>query len=257
MTTSYPRNCARCGKGKPPWFQYCGECYPIVQLEKLKPNTCDEQDCEEEIRDDHYLCWPHFEKLREGTISECPQCGEFKPSQFRLCRRCNAESNANAQERQQPAQPQEPARKTPATNTRRPYDQHDGADDQKAKDKRYWFNHQDNGICNYCGHRYLYDQLDMEHIIPKELGGPDHRRNMQLACRSCNQKKGTSTDIEFREINKRLIPLEERTPPRPPVEPSKLKSGTQGARYRQPEWADDSGGSRRSAPRRPFRRRST
>ena len=64
------------------------------------------------------------------------------------------------------------------SNNRRPYDHHDGEDDQKAKDKRYWFNRQDNEVCNYCGHRYRYDQLEMEHMIPKELGGPDHRRNM-------------------------------------------------------------------------------
>ena len=232
MTTSYPRNCARCGKGKPPWFQYCAECYAIVQIERLKPNVCDEQDCEEEIRDDHFLCRTHYDQFRERKISECPLCGEYKPSQYSLCRRCNAETGAAAQGRPQPPNRPEPPKSTASSNTRRPYDQHDGADDQKAKDKRFWFNRQDNGICNYCGHRYRYDQLEMEHMIPKELGGPDHRRNIQLTCQSCNRKKGTSTDIEFRELNKRLIPMEERTPPTTPVDPGKLRSGTRGNRYR-------------------------
>lgn len=98
-------------------------------------------------------------------------------------------------------------------------------------------NRQDNGVCNYCGHRYPYDQLEMEHMIPRELGGPDHRRNMQLACGACNRKKGTSTDIEFRQLNADLIPPDERTPPRRPVDPERLKSGTQGGRYREEQSA--------------------
>ena len=130
-------------------------------------------------------------------------------------------SRTESQQQSQKRQPdREPAQRQ-KSNTRRPYDHDDGEDDQKAKDKRYWFNRQDNGVCNYCGNRYHYDQLEMEHMIPKELGGPDHRRNMQLACKPCNEKKGTSTDIEFRQLNAKLIPLEERTPAARPVAPRK------------------------------------
>ena len=78
-------------------------------------------------------------------------------------------------------------------------------------------------------------------MIPKELGGPDHRRNMQLACKPCNEKKGTSTDIEFRQLNAGLIPPEERTPPVRPVAPESLKSGTQGQRYRGPNKSGEEG----------------
>ena len=258
MSSTYPRNCARCGKGKPPWFQYCGDCYAIVQIERLEPNTCGEQDCEEEIKDEHFLCGTHHGQYRVEKITECPQCGEYKPSQYPLCRRCNAESTSIPQQRQESRPRPEFPRKEPESNIRRPYEQHDGADDQKAKDKRYWFNHQNNGICNYCGHRYPYDQLEMEHMIPKELGGPDHRRNMQLACQSCNQKKGTSTDIEFRELNREFIPVEERTPPKRPVDPQKLKQGTQGERYREPSSRrPDSGTRRQTAPRSTPRRRGS
>ena len=124
-----------------------------------------------------------------------------------------------------------------------------------SQGKRYWFNRQDNGVCNYCGHRYPYDQLEMEHMIPKELGGPDHRRNMQLACGICNRKKGTSTDIEFRQLNADLIPLDERTPPKRPVDPDGLKLGTQGRRYREQaaprRRAANYRGARSGNPRRP------
>ena len=228
MTTTYPRECARCGRHKPPWFKFCPKCYAIVQTEQLEPNMCDEQNCNEVIDDDHYLCRAHWQQFREGTISECAECGEYKPAHYPLCRRCNTQSDYQPRTNR----PQGSTPKPQVSNTRRPYDHHDGEDDAKAKDKRYWFNRQGNGVCNYCGKRHPYDKLEMEHMIPKELGGPDHRRNMQLACETCNGLKGTSTDIEFRHLNARLIPVEERTPPRRPVDPKKLKPGKQGTRYR-------------------------
>ena len=77
---------------KPPWFEYCGKCYALVQLEQMARNRCDEQDCEEIIDDDHFLCRRHWQESREGKISECPECGEYKPSSFPLCRRCNAQA---------------------------------------------------------------------------------------------------------------------------------------------------------------------
>ena len=232
MTGRYTTPCARCGRNKPPWFEYCQDCYAKVQLQGMSPNRCDEQDCEEVIDEEHFLCRRHWQLFMEGQIGECFQCGEYKPANFPLCRRCNTEATARPSRPSHTRAPSRPERQRPASNTRRAYDHHDGADDQKAKDKRYWFNRQNNGVCNYCGNRYPYDQLEMEHMIPRELGGPDHRRNMQLTCKSCNQKKGTSTDIEFRAFNAELIPGEERTPPRRPVDPGRLKSGNQGGRYR-------------------------
>ena len=169
MTTTYPRECARCGNGKPPWFKYCPKCYAIVQVEQLKPNTCDEQDCEEVIKDEHLLCGTHYQQFREGKISECPECGEYKPANYPLCRRCNTEAKTPTQRQPQQTKTHDEAPLSRTSNTRRPYDHHDGTDDQKAKDKRQLFNHQGNGVCNYCGDRYPYDQLEMDHMIPKEL----------------------------------------------------------------------------------------
>ena len=233
MTTSYPIECARCGQRKPREFKFCPKCYAIVQTEQLKPNTCDEQDCNEVIDDEHYLCRVHWQQFRQGRISACPECGEHKPANYPLCRRCNAQSDRQPAAYARNPRPKGNSPRQQASNTRRPYKHHDGDDDAKAIDKRYWFNRQDNGVCNYCGNRYPYDHLEMEHMIPKELGGPDHRRNMQLACKTCNSLKGTSTDIEFRQLNAHLIPTEERTPPRRSVDPKDMKPGTQGTRYRE------------------------
>ena len=246
MTSTQRTPCARCGGNKPPWFEYCGRCFALVQLERMAPNRCDEQDCEEIIEDEHFLCRRHWQAFQGGEIGECPECGEFKPANFPLCRRCNTETTNWPTRAPQPGRATRAGANRQASNTRRPYDHNDGEDDQKAKDKRYWFNRQNNGICNYCGNRYPYDQLEMEHMIPRELGGPDHRRNMQLACKTCNQKKGTSTDIEFRTLNSALIPLEERRPPRRPVDPNKLRAGNQGVRYREESNPSRRAGNQRS-----------
>ena len=251
MTTKYSIECARCGRHKPSWFKFCPKCYAIIQTENLKPSTCDEQDCSEVIDDKHYLCHVHWQQFREGKISECQECGEYKPVNYALCRRCNTQSDDQPTTYVRINQPKGKTLRQQASNTRRPYDHHDGEDDAKAKDKRYWFNRQDNGVCNYCGNRYPYDKLHMEHMIPKELGGPDDRRNMQLACETCNSLKGTSTDLEFRHLNAHLIPGEERTPPpRGPIDPKKLKPGTQGTRYRErPDRRDTARNNRAQRPR--------
>ncbi len=209
MTQRFPRECARCGKNKPPWFEYCGECYAALQTESLEPNKCREQNCDTVIPDKHRLCRSHFEQERRGVISECLECGSFKPSEYDLCLMCQRSQRRIA---------------VKPSSGARPYDHYEGADDPKAKDKRYWFHRQNDGVCNYCGRQYPYNQLELEHMVPKARGGQDHRRNTQLACRVCNRKKLDLTDLEFRELNKDRIPFEERTPPKRAVDPKSLRA---------------------------------
>lgn len=57
--------------------------------------------------------------------------------------------------------------------------------------------------CDYCG--YLPSDNIVEHKIPKSRGGSDEASNLQLACRSCNTKKGAMTLEEFRtEMSRRF-----------------------------------------------------
>ena len=192
-------------------------------------STCKEQSCSEKIRADHFLCREHWQKSQEGVINECPQCGTYKDAKYPLCIECNKKSTAESR-----STGKETSKATANPQRARRYDPPKADtfaertalldDDQKAKDKRQLF-HDQRQKCIYCGNVYRYDELEIEHIIPKALGGPDNIRNCQLACKTCNQAKGTMTDIEFRQKHAGLLPQEERTPADPPIKPtcSKLR----------------------------------
>jgi hypothetical protein len=49
--------------------------------------------------------------------------------------------------------------------------------------------------CAYCGITHV--PLEVEHIVPKSVGGSDRVSNLTLACTPCNQAKGKQTAAEF------------------------------------------------------------
>ena len=102
-------------------------------------------------------------------------------------------------------------------------------EDPKAQDKRLLFTEQGRK-CVYCGNEYRYDELEIEHMIPKSLGGPDNIRNCQLACSTCNKAKGMMTDIEFRKSHAEYLPQKERTPADPPIDPELFSAPKQKRR---------------------------
>jgi hypothetical protein len=60
--------------------------------------------------------------------------------------------------------------------------------------------------CGYCRspQRLVLGRLEIEHIIPKAKGGPDDEDNLWLACRLCNNFKGTQTDSMDPETGQRV-----------------------------------------------------
>ncbi|HWH83858.1 MAG TPA: HNH endonuclease [Burkholderiaceae bacterium] len=48
----------------------------------------------------------------------------------------------------------------------------------------------DRGVCAYCGHRFRFEDLTREHIVPTSRGGHDTWMNCITACRPCNGHKG-------------------------------------------------------------------
>lgn len=51
----------------------------------------------------------------------------------------------------------------------------------------------DCSLCAYCAQRFRFDQLDMEHIVPRSKGGEDSWMNLVAACKACNHRKADRT----------------------------------------------------------------
>ena len=196
------------------------------------PNICKEQTCSQKIRRGHYLCSVHWQANEEGIIDKCPDCSRYKEAKYPLCIECNKKSKAETKAEPKMVRESQNSRRYDAVKAST-FDERAALleDDPKAEDKQLLF-HEQREKCVYCGHKYKYDELEIEHMIPKAKGGQDNIRNCQLACRSCNQAKDTMTDIEFRQKHAKFLPQIGRTPADPPIDPRLLKTS---ARPR-PRW---------------------
>ena len=70
------------------------------------------------------------------------------------------------------------------------------------------------GKCMYCGRKPGIDLMDIDHKNPIAKGGSNAKRNLQLLCRSCNTRKGATTDRQFRSKFKSIGVPQTQTPPR-------------------------------------------
>lgn len=61
------------------------------------------------------------------------------------------------------------------------------------------------GHCAYCGRSMAIEQMQIDHIAPKCLGGSDAIDNLNPSCRMCNHYKRSLTVEKFREQIKTLI----------------------------------------------------
>lgn len=51
------------------------------------------------------------------------------------------------------------------------------------------------GCCIYCGRPVSLEEMAVDHIVPRSMGGADSYQNKVCACRACNAQKG-STPLE-------------------------------------------------------------
>lgn len=48
----------------------------------------------------------------------------------------------------------------------------------------------DGFVCQYCRRKFRRDQLTLDHVVPRHLGGGMSWTNIVAACRACNARKG-------------------------------------------------------------------
>lgn len=65
-----------------------------------------------------------------------------------------------------------------------------------------------NGLCAYCdekmNERHLMREPTFDHVVPLSAGGKDSAHNLVLACRQCNQAKGSMSPDEMRRVADRI-----------------------------------------------------
>jgi 5-methylcytosine-specific restriction endonuclease McrA len=63
--------------------------------------------------------------------------------------------------------------------------------------------HKDPWFCRFCDTWYgkkRRDELTLDHVIPKSMGGPNSSWNRILACTECNWNKRSKTYEEFKGV---------------------------------------------------------
>jgi 5-methylcytosine-specific restriction endonuclease McrA len=53
-----------------------------------------------------------------------------------------------------------------------------------------------NGLCKWCGKPMALKDTNLDHIIPRSLGGSSRVRNLVATHRRCNKRKGSRLDPE-------------------------------------------------------------
>lgn len=69
--------------------------------------------------------------------------------------------------------------------------------DKISKSVRKIVYDRDGRLCTYCGSS---ERLSIDHRIPRSRGGSDDIDNLTTACCSCNSRKSTRTEQEYRAI---------------------------------------------------------
>jgi len=73
---------------------------------------------------------------------------------------------------------------------------------KEVKFTRHNIFERDKNTCQYCGKRFDRRDLNLDHVIPRDRGGPTTWENIVCSCIECNTHKGNHTP---HEANMRLI----------------------------------------------------
>ncbi len=68
---------------------------------------------------------------------------------------------------------------------------------RELKGSQWWKQKVAQGICHYCGAKFLSTELTMDHILPLGRGGKSNKGNIVTSCKPCNTKKAHLTPAEI------------------------------------------------------------
>lgn len=77
---------------------------------------------------------------------------------------------------------------------------------RKIRNSQWWKRKRANGICHYCGLKFLPAELTMDHLIPLVRGGRSEKFNLVPCCKNCNSQKQQMLPWEWDVYLDRLKP---------------------------------------------------
>lgn len=75
---------------------------------------------------------------------------------------------------------------------------------RELRKSRWWQQKTSSGLCHYCGKKFIYKQLTMDHLVPLARGGRSTRDNLVPSCKTCNTKKKVMLPLEWEEYVEKL-----------------------------------------------------
>lgn len=67
---------------------------------------------------------------------------------------------------------------------------------KEVKFTRHNIFERDRNTCQYCGRAFERKDLNLDHVVPRERGGPTNWENIVCSCIKCNTAKGNRTPSE-------------------------------------------------------------
>ena len=70
---------------------------------------------------------------------------------------------------------------------------------RELRKSRWWQQKTASGLCHYCGKKFTFKQLTMDHLVPLARGGRSTKDNLVPSCKGCNTKKKSMLPLEWEE----------------------------------------------------------
>ena len=69
---------------------------------------------------------------------------------------------------------------------------------KEVKFTRHNIFERDKNTCQYCGYAFDRTELNLDHVVPRDQGGPTSWENIVCSCVECNTRKGNRTPQQAR-----------------------------------------------------------
>ncbi len=76
----------------------------------------------------------------------------------------------------------------------------------KARDlrkSRWWQQKTAPGLCHYCGEKFTFKDITMDHLVPLARGGRSTKDNLVPCCKDCNNLKKSMMPLEWEDYLER------------------------------------------------------